>query len=719
MNAPLAHQHLLDSVTLPSAWRALAERCAQPALVTDTTRRITWANAAFSEVTGYSLEEALGRSPGELLQCEQTDPTTIQRVRDALNRGQSIRCQLLNRSRQGRLYWLDMDIHPFGLAGEAPRGFVALAMDMTAQHELQEREAAHARRLKALFDLSPLGLALFDMETKRPIECNAALSRINGFSRADILSGEAMRHVPDAHLPVREVWMASVRLGEPFGPLESVILHRDGHRVDVSMSGASTQEPGGRRMAWLMVQDISKRKTTERLLAESARRDTLTGLPNRNRLDDHLEHMLARTHAEAGWGFAVLLMDVDRFKVINESLGHDAGDSLLVSLAERLKQAVMVSARLVSGIDSLAAAEQEGWLIARFGGDEFAIVAPGLSTQLAAASFAEVVNGQLQPSHRISGLEIQTTVSIGIALAHAGTAAAVNLVRDADTAMYEAKRLGRRQYAFFDERMRSRISRALHIEEGLRHAHIRGQLRLVFQPIVDLETGLPTAAESLLRWTHPTLGQVPPDEFIAVAEETGQIVELGRWALFESCAAWTRMHREAPEVAPQRISVNLSRIQMDDGLRLLATVRAALTDTRMPPKALQLEITEREVMSDPDGARQLIDTLRRMGVRIAMDDFGTGSSSLACLREYAFDTVKIDKSFVKDLCRDAHVMAVAHATVSVIENLGMISVAEGVEDDGEVAALQGMGCRYGQGWRFGRPMDEAALLAMFKAAYQR
>jgi diguanylate cyclase (GGDEF)-like protein len=429
--------------------------------------------------------------------------------------------------------------------------------------------------------------------------------------------------------------------------------------------------------------------------------------------------MLARAHAEAGWGFAVLLMDVDRFKVVNESLGHDAGDSLLVSLAERLKQAVMVSARLVSGIDSLAAAEQAGWLISRFGGDEFAIVAPGLSTQLAAASFAEVVNGQLQTSHRIGGLEIQTTVSIGIALAHAGTTAAVNLVRDADTAMYEAKRLGRRQYAFFDERMRSRMSRTLHIEEGLRHAHIRGQLRLVFQPIVDLETGLPTAAESLMRWTHPTMGQVPPDEFIAVAEETGQIVELGRWVLFESCAAWARMHREAPDVAPKRISVNLSRIQMDDGLRLLATVRAALTDTRMPPEALQLEITEREVMSDPDGARQLIDTLRRMGVRIAMDDFGTGSSSLACLREYAFDTVKIDKSFVKDLCRDAHVMAVAHATVSVIENLGMISVAEGVEDDGEVAALQGMGCRYGQGWRFGRPMDEAALLAMFKAAYQR
>jgi PAS domain S-box-containing protein len=716
MNAPTPAPHLLDPIALPTAWRTLVERCAQPVVVTDAERRTLWVNAAFTEVTGYALEDVIGRSPGSLLQCEQTDPQTVSGLRAALDAGRPHRCRILNRSKDGRIYWLDLDIQPFGTQGELPMGFVGLALDMTAQLDLQERESTQARRLQALFDLSPIGLALYDLETRLPVECNAALSRIVGYSRPELVGGPATALVAPAHPPVQDDWLASVRLGESFGPVESALVHRDGHRVDVALTGTSTQEPGGRRMAWLMVQDISRRKQAERTLAEATVRDALTGLPNRNRLAAHLQSLLRRTQQEPGWGFAVLLLDIDRFKVVNESLGHAAGDELLRSVAQRLQQAVLVSARLVAGIEDPAAAESAGWLVSRFGGDEFAIAAPGLTTQLAAASFAEVVNSHLLNSHRVNALEIQSTVSVGIALAHAGTPDAVNLLRDADTALYEAKRRGKRQYTFFDETMRSRMARTLHIEEGLRHAHLRGQLRLVFQPIVDLETGQPTSAESLLRWQHPTLGQVPPDEFIPVAEETGQIVELGRWALFESCAAWARMHRQAPETAPQRISVNLSRIQMTDGLRLLATVRAALSDTRMPPQALQLEITEREVMSDPEGARQLIDALRRMGVRIAMDDFGTGSSSLGCLREYPFDTVKIDKSFVKNLCQDPQVMAVAHATVNVIENLGMASVAEGVEDDEEVAALQGIGCRYGQGYRFGRPMDEAALLALFSSS---
>jgi EAL domain-containing protein (putative c-di-GMP-specific phosphodiesterase class I) len=219
----------------------------------------------------------------------------------------------------------------------------------------------------------------------------------------------------------------------------------------------------------------------------------------------------------------------------------------------------------------------------------------------------------------------------------------------------------------------------------------------------------------LLRWQHPELGSVSPVEFIPIAEESGQIVAIGEWVLRQSCQQWARWQQQDAAAAPWGMSVNLSRVQMVLGNRLLLVVRSALDDAGMPAAALQLEITEREVMNDPTAARELMLGLSAMGVRLAMDDFGTGTSSLGCLRDYPFDTIKIDKSFVTDLGRDPHVLAVAHATVNVIENLGMASVAEGIEDPAEVAMLQAMGCRYGQGYFFARPMAGDKLLEAMAA----
>jgi len=221
--------------------------------------------------------------------------------------------------------------------------------------------------------------------------------------------------------------------------------------------------------------------------------------------------------------------------------------------------------------------------------------------------------------------------------------------------------------------------------------------------------------EALLRWTHPELGAVSPNEFIPVAEESGHIMMLGEWILRTSCLQWSAWQRENPAAAPLMISVNLSREQVALGRRVLTVVRDALAAAQMPAGALQLEITEREVMKNPEQARELLHELSAMGVKLAMDDFGTGTSSLGCLRDYPFDTIKIDKSFVTNLCRDPQVLAVAHATVNVIENLGMASVAEGIEDPSEVAVLQAMGCRYGQGYLFARPVCADELLGALGA----
>jgi EAL domain-containing protein (putative c-di-GMP-specific phosphodiesterase class I) len=258
--------------------------------------------------------------------------------------------------------------------------------------------------------------------------------------------------------------------------------------------------------------------------------------------------------------------------------------------------------------------------------------------------------------------------------------------------------------------MHDRLTRALRIEAGLRLALKRQELTVLYQPIVDLGSGSMVSVEALLRWDHPELGKLSPDEFIPIAEETGLIVPIGEWVLRQSCLQWARWQREDASIAPASVSVNLSRRQMVLGNQLLLAVRDSLEQAAMPSAALQLELTEREVMRDPAGARELLLGLSAIGVRLAMDDFGTGASSLGCLRDYPFHTIKIDKSFITDLSRDPHVLAVAHATVSVIENLGMASVAEGVEGPQQVAMLQAMGCRYGQGYLFGRPVTADRLL---------
>ena len=439
------------------------------------------------------------------------------------------------------------------------------------------------------------------------------------------------------------------------------------------------------------------RRAFEREPLPRARQDPLTSLANRAAVLSHLQALSARARVEPGFAFALILLGFDRFKLVNGTLGHRAGDQLLQRIAERLL--------------ALLPTPGPAWMAARLGGDEFAIVAPGVADRPALQAFADRLQATLGHSFAIKGQEVRSGASLGIAIGSGPLVDAHDLLRDADIAMDAAKRGGRRRMVFFDSAMRERLLRSTQIEAALHHAATRRELKLLYQPIVDLNSGQMVSAEALLRWTHPALGEVSPTEFIPIAEDCGLIAELGEWALRESCRQWQRWQQQDAARAPATISVNLSRVQMSLGLQLLATVRQALAAAAMPAAALQLEITEREVMKDPAGASELMLGLRAMGVKLAMDDFGTGTSSLGCLREYPFQTIKIDKSFVTNLCRDPHVLAVAHATVNVIANLGMTSVAEGIEDPSEVAALQAMGCGFGQGYLFARPLEGDALIA--------
>ncbi|HSI60912.1 MAG TPA: EAL domain-containing protein [Ideonella sp.] len=570
--------------------------------------------------------------------------------------------------------------------------------------------------LQALFELSPMGIALSDLPDARFMEFNEALLAMTGYSREE-LAALRFRDIiePEFEPEVvrqRELLQAMGR----YGPFEIELNHKQGQRVPVQLSGMRVMLPDGSQRLWSIIQNIEPRKRLEQQLRGEARTDRLTGLPNRVLLMERLQASVARTRVDPDHRFALLFLDFDRFKLVNDTLGHDTGDQLLRLIADRLREALRTTDLFGSRPGAPGPEREAGNLIARFGGDEFVVLLADVQGADEAGSVASRLLNIFSAPYWIKHQEIYSTASIGIVLADASYESAASVLRNADMAMYEAKRAGRATVAFFDQSMLTRVTRAVRVEEALRRAILLDQLSVVYQPIVNLETGEVSSAEALLRWLHPELGQVPPAEFIPIAEDSGLIVAIGEWVLRQACRQWRRWQDEDPARAPGVISVNLSRVQMSQGERLLERIAEVLDEEGMRAQQLQLEVTEREVMRDPQGARRLMDGLRAMGVQLAMDDFGTGTSSLGCLREYPFDVIKIDKSFIDDLSGSADMLAVIHAIVSVVENLGMVSVAEGIEQEVQVGILQSLGCRYGQGYYFARPVAGEQLLGAVRIA---
>jgi diguanylate cyclase (GGDEF)-like protein/PAS domain S-box-containing protein len=603
-----------------------------------------------------------------------------------------IECRL--RHRDGSWHW----VRERGrMAGPARAGDAAWMLgtreDITERKSAELAASRTLAMLKGLFELMPVGISLMDMTSSRAVDVNDALCEMLGYSREEMLSMDlSVCTPPELRSQRAEKFNRALDLGH-CGTYESVLLHRDGHAVDVLRSGARIISPDGRPHVWSVAQDITARKAMEQQMLMAATLDRLTGLPNRATLTRDIEALSQRAREQADFRFGVLFLDFDRFKLVNDTLGHAAGDELLCAVARRIQAAVTQPG--VGGSD---------WCVARFGGDEFVVLAPGLATPQAAHVLGRALRDQLEQPYLIKGKEIHSSASIGVAFSQGRNTRAETLMRDADTAMYEAKRAGRATLVVFDDTMRARLTRAVQIESGLRGAHLRGEMHLVYQPIVDLETAQVGSAEALLRWRHPELGPVSPAEFIPIAEESGAILDLGAWVLRRACEQWTRWQRDDPAHAPAVISVNLSRLQITLDEALPGQVQGLLSDLGMPAGALQLEITERAVAKASHDMRAPLAMLNALGVRLAMDDFGAGASSLGFLREHPFHTIKIDKSFVTDLCRDPQVLAVAHATIQLVENLGMVSVAEGIEEPGELATLQSLGCRCGQGFLLSRPV---------------
>jgi diguanylate cyclase (GGDEF)-like protein/PAS domain S-box-containing protein len=469
--------------------------------------------------------------------------------------------------------------------------------------------------------------------------------------------------------------------GGPGLPRETVALGRDGNTfpVEVTRSETSHEE---RLVITYVVRDVSERKRFEAQLAHRSSHDALTDLPNRSLFHDRLEMALTRAERR-GTRTAVLFLDIDHFKVVNDSLGHTAGDRLLIGVAERLQGALRPD-------DTLA----------RLGGDEFVVLAEGVGTEQEALDLASRLLQSLATPLELAGSEVFVTASIGVAVAAGGGRTPEDVLRDADVAMYRAKERGRARSALFHEGMFEQAMRRLETESALRRGIERDEFRLAYQPIVDLGSGEVTGVEALVRWAHPTRGLLLPHEFIPLAEDTGLINQIGAQVLSQACRQSREWGRRAER--PLSISVNLSGRQLATP-ELVSTVTRTLERCSLDPSMLCLEITESVLMQDIKASIAALTSLRSLGVRLAVDDFGTGYSALSYLKHFPVDQLKIDRSFIVGLEGDSRDAAIVSTILTLADALGLSAVAEGVETEAQEQRLGSLGCRLAQGYRFSRP----------------
>ncbi len=473
---------------------------------------------------------------------------------------------------------------------------------------------------------------------------------------------------------------------------EHRIRNRAGEYRWVQTRGLAVRDAGGEPHRFAGSQrDITGRKQAEAKLTHAALHDELTGLPNRALFTDRLDSAVKRFRRRPDHHFGVIFLDLDRFKVINDSLGHLAGDKVLCSIARRLESCLRV-----------------GDTVARLGGDEFAILLEDIADFAEVDKVAERIDLELEKPFTIHGHEFYTGASLGIALSSTGYERPEDLLRDADTAMYRAKSGGRGRRVFFDPTMHERAMARLHLENDLRRAVERQEFEVYYQPILELDSGRLIGFEALVRWRHPDKGVTAPGEFLGVAQETGLSARIGWWVLGEASRRLKAWQDRFPWAADLSVSVNLDAQQLSSA-ELLERVDSELAATELEPRCLQLEITEEMIIDNPELTGRVLSSLSDQGIRLYVDDFGTGYSSLSQLHRFPVDTLKIDRSFIDRMGAGGEDLEIVRTIVSLAHNLRLTVLAEGVETEEQLAGLRDLGCEYAQGFLFARPLAPGAV----------
>jgi PAS domain S-box-containing protein len=559
-------------------------------------------------------------------------------------------------------------------------------------------------------------IAVIDSEGKRTYN-SPSYQKILGYSQEELKSTSSIEQVhPEDRPRVLEAG-AKARLTGRGERLEYRIRHKDGTWRILESTASVIQDAKDKTQRLVVVnRDISERKWAEDQLAHNALHDSLTSLPNRALFLDRVQHSLTLSQRRPRYQFAVLCIDIDQFKVVNDSLGHTAGDELLIHIGKRLSASLR-------GIDTVARPhppEETGVSIseaslARLGGDEFTILLEDIRDSSDAIRAAERIQERLALPFRVNSQELMITAGIGIAFSAVSYTASEELVRDAEIAMYRAKRGGKAQCVVFDSAMHAWAIKRLRLETDLRHALELGEFRVHYQPIVSLHNENVVSFEALSRWQRPS-GLVPPAEFIPVADETGIILPLNRAVLREACQQLQQWHSQFPSEPPLHISVNITPKQFAQA-DLVAQIAGILKDTGIAPNHLDVEITENIAMADADRSAAILGELKMLGVHLSIDDFGTGYSSLSRLQGFPVDALKIDRAFTSKMCVDAESLEIVRIVIMLAHNLGLSVVAEGVETAEQLAQLRDLGCELAQGYFFSRPADCESIGNFLRSRY--
>lgn len=618
-------------------------------------------------------------------------------------------------------YWFNL-----GQAVRALAGLVLLFDIYTMYQQIQihrvRRELAERDELFRLISENAADMiALVDLEGHR-LYNSPAYEKVLGYSPEQLSSTSAFEQIhPDDRERVKQA-AGKARLTGVGQRLEYRILHRNGSwRVLESIASAVKNENGETEKLVIVNRDITERKRAEEMLAHSAFHDALTNLPNRALFLDRLQHAFVLAKRHANYQFAVLSIDVDEFKVFNDSVGHRQGDELLIEIGKRLAASLRHNDTVSRSLPSESSgSSSDDDTLARVGGDEFTVLLEDIHDPSDAIRVAERLQSELGAPFSLNTQDIVLSASMGIAFCTPSCSKAEDLLRDADIAMYRAKQRGKARYEIFDTAIHGSALHRLKLETDLRKAVERKEFRLHYQPIVSLKTGEVTGFESLVRWQTPE-GLLLPGQFIHVANETGLIIPINRAGLREACHQLQSWCGEFPSGPPFSMSLNVSAREFAQP-DLARDVELVLQQTGLEPSVLQFEIMETVVMEDAERASEVFSQLKALGVRLSIDDFGTGYSSLSRLQQFPVDTLKIDRSFISKMDSDNETREIVRIILMLAHSLGLKVVAEGTETAAQVEQLRNLNCEFAQGYFFARPAGHESvqkLLAKLKQDYGR
>jgi diguanylate cyclase (GGDEF)-like protein/PAS domain S-box-containing protein len=657
---------------------------------TDAAGNVEMANESLSRLLGYSSDELLGMNFGPLTHPDDLAQEMV--FFDEILAGKRNEYHLEKRyfRKDGSELWADLTVNVIRDEAGLPVNFVGLVADISDRKQSEESLNLMAK----VFTTSGEGIVITDAKSNI-VATNDAFTRLTGYSEDEVVGRNprilsAGRTPPEvfarmwADLTQHGSWEGELwdrrKTGEPYQKWLSINAVRDRKGRITHYIGSFT--------------DITERKTSEERMLFLAHHDALTQLPNRLSLQERLESAI-QTARRGNTRLALMLIDLDRFKAINDTLGHHIGDQLLIEVANRLLESV-----------------RETDVVARFGGDEFIVLLTGIEAPGDAVHVADKIVRSVSAPYMIAGNDLRTSPSIGICIYPDDAEEIGDLIKSGDVAMYHAKAKGRGNYQFFTEELNQAVIKRQSIEADLRTALEQQQFVLHYQPQLDLRSGRIVGLEALIRWQHPVRGLVPPVSFISIAEETGLIIPLGDWVLREACRqlkAW-----QDQGVTDLRMSVNLSASQFLDK-ELPLRIRAILEEIDLEPRYLDLEVTESMSMASPDDAIEMMRSLAETGMTLSIDDFGTGYSSLAYLKLFPIHSLKIDRSFVKDIETDANDAEICDVTVLLAHKLGLEVVAEGVENEAQLKYLISIGCEKYQGYFLSKPLPAEAAMSFIKA----